>query len=372
MSDVVGQRNAAVHEAAIDSKTRLELLRLVSEYSLPVGSAVLARRLEERGIGITEDAVRYHLRVLDRQGYTKRLGNRGRTITGDGWNELRSSLVDTRLGIGLASQEGLAQQVSMERATGGRAVAASLSIVPTESLGVVLRNAAVACRAGISLGDQVALVRSGERPGGLPIPPDKTGLITVSTATIDGILLSRGLLFRPTFGGLVEVSGWRPLRIVEAIDFGYSSRDPEEILIRFGGTRIRSIAENGHGLLLADVREMIGTCRETVLHILQEIRRSEGLGAVCAVGQVGQPLLGVPVRPHMFAVAIVSGLNPLVASYEAGVPVEFVTNAVMVDRETFSPVESFLPESERENLPTGGAVEGSWSTDGEESLATAP
>ncbi|MCL5734644.1 MAG: NrpR regulatory domain-containing protein, partial [Actinobacteria bacterium] len=342
------------------------------EYSRPIGSAVLARRLEERGIGITEDAVRYHLRVLDRQGCTKRLGNRGRAITEDGWNELHSSFVDTRLGIGLASQEGLAQQVSMERAAGGRRVAVSLSIVPTESLGVVLRNAAVACRAGITLSDRVALVMGGERSGGFPIPPEKTGLITVSTATIDGILLSRGLHFRPTFGGLVEVSGWRPLRIVDAIDFGYSSRDPEEILIRFASTRIRSIAENGHGLLLADVREMIGICRETVLHVLQEIRRSDGLGVVCAVGQVGQPLLGVPVRPHTFAVAIVSGLNPLVASYEAGVPVEFVTNVAMVDRGALSPVESFLPEGERDNLPTGGALESSWSTDGDESSSTAP
>ncbi len=75
----------------------MEILRLVAELESPVGAETLVAKLAERGIDITVDGVRWHLRVLDEQGFTNRVGPRGRVLTERGWRELRRSLVDARM-----------------------------------------------------------------------------------------------------------------------------------------------------------------------------------------------------------------------------------------------------------------------------------
>ncbi|HEX2923252.1 MAG TPA: NrpR regulatory domain-containing protein [Chloroflexota bacterium] len=339
----------------IDSKTRLEILRLVAELDNPVGADTLTGRLAERGIGITVDAVRYHLRLLDEQGFTSRVGNQGRTLTDEGWRELRRSLVDTRMRHALARTETLAQQVSFDPGSRSGQVVASLTIFPADRLSTVLQSAVAACRAGICVSDMSMLVRGGQKLGGVLIPKNRMGLVMSSTATIDGLLLSHGVLFRSTFGGILEVAGWHPYRFVDVVDFGYGSRDPVEVLIRPGSTRVRSTLERGYGLILADVREVVGVARDRVRRILDEIRPC-GLGGVLMVGQVGQPILGVPVQQHTFGIAIVAGVNPTVASYEAGVAAEFHCSETMVDYTTLCPIESLVRETNGEALSVGGSL----------------
>lgn len=337
----------------VDNKTRLEILRLIAELDNPVGAETLTIRLADRGIRLTVDAVRYHLRVLDEQGFTSREGNRGRALTADGWRELQRSLVDTRMRFGLARHETLAQQVTFDPESRVGLVAGSLAVFPAEQLPAVLQHVARACRAGICVSDRVALLSGGEKIGGVPVPSGKVGLVMVSTATVDGILLSRGLLFRPIFGGLVEVAARHPYRFVDVVDYGHGSRDPVEILIRPGSTRIRGIVERGHGLMLADVREMVGAARERVRRLLEEIRGC-GLGGVLTVGDVGQPILGVPVQQHTFGIAMAAGINPIVAAYEAGIMAEFLLNEVLVDYSLLKPVDLLLPESERGSAAVSG------------------
>ena len=339
----------------VDNKTRLEVLRLIAELDNPVGAETIAGRLSDRGIHLTVDAVRYHLRVLDEQGFTSRVGNRGRILTGDGWTELQQSLVDTRMRYGLARHESLAQQVSFDLDTFSGQVVGSLAVFPSEQLERVLSCAARACRAGICVSDRVALVKGGEKFGGVLVPPDKVGIVLVSTATIDGILLSHGLLFRLIFGGLVEVAAWHPYRFVDVVDYGHASRDPVEILIRPGSTRLHDILEKGHGILLADVREMVSTARERVRCLLGGIER-RGFRGVLMIGEVGQPILGIPVHGHTFGVAVVAGINPIVASCELGVPAEFLVNEILVDYASLEPVDLLVPESVRMQGRAGGAL----------------
>jgi repressor of nif and glnA expression len=339
----------------LDNKTRLEILRLIAELDNPVGADTLTGKLAERGTNITVDTVRYHLRVLDEQGFTLRMGNRGRSLTEEGWRELRRSLVDTRMRYALARTEMLAQQVAFDPGNCSGQVVTSLTVFPAEHLVTVLRHAVRACRAGICVGARAAVVSAGEKVGGVLVPPGKVGLLTLSTATLDGLLLSHGVLFRPTFGGIVEVVEWQPYRFVDVVDYGHGSRDPVEVLIRPGSTRLRNTLERGHGLILADVREVVGVARERARRVLEEVQGC-GLGGVLMVGQVGQPILGIPVQQHTFGIALAAGVNPAVPAYEAGVAAEFHCSEAIVEYSSLRPIETLLPKQDQEQLPVGGAL----------------
>jgi repressor of nif and glnA expression len=339
----------------IDNKTRLEILRLIAESDRAIGAETLTGRLALRGINLTVDAVRYHLRVLDEQGFTSRLSNQGRVLTDAGSGELERSLVDTRMRYGLARHESLAQQVTFDPAKSDGKVASTAVTFPVEQLTTVLKSAAKACHAGLCISDRGMIVRAGERFGSMIVPNGKAGLAMVSTSTIDGFLLSRGLLFRPIFGGIVEVAAWRPYRFIDLVDYGRASRDPVELLIRPGSTRINSIIERGHGLLMADVREMVGVARDKVIGLLGEVKSCD-MGGVLMVGQVGQPILGVPVQRYTFGVAMVAGVNPLLASYEIGVLADFMLNETLVDYSSLQPIDTLLPELDGDGVAVSGKL----------------
>lgn len=62
-------------------KKLLEILRILAEHNEVLGARAVARELKERGYDIGERAVRYHMRILDERGLTKRIGYSGRKIT---------------------------------------------------------------------------------------------------------------------------------------------------------------------------------------------------------------------------------------------------------------------------------------------------
>ncbi len=342
-------------ETVVDNDTRLEILRLVSEIDSPIGADSLAVKLEDRGINLTPDAVRYHLRMLDQQKLTYRIGKRGRMVTPEGWRELRRSRVDTRIGWGLARQETMAQQVTFDPYSRRGQVAASLTIFPIEEQEGVLRHVARVARAGLCLSERMALANSGDRVGSVTIPPGKAGIITVSTSTITGILVSQGFLVSTTYAGIAEIADWRPYRFVDVLRYGQGSMDSVENLIRPGSTRVGHTAERGRGLVIADVRELVGVARERARDLLKQLRGC-GIGGVLMVGQVGQPVLGVPVRDHTFGVASLAGVNATLAAYELNVATDFHLVNCLVDYSSLLPAEHLLPEAEVRSWESAGSL----------------
>ncbi len=69
------------------------ILIIIHESHTPIGARLISDRINLQGYAIGERAVRYHLRILDERGLTKRLGYDGRIITERGKNELNNALV---------------------------------------------------------------------------------------------------------------------------------------------------------------------------------------------------------------------------------------------------------------------------------------
>ena len=67
-------------------REKVAILRILGNQAGSAGSNVIARRLkDEYGIELSERAVRYHLRLLDKRGLTQKVSRRdGRNITPQG------------------------------------------------------------------------------------------------------------------------------------------------------------------------------------------------------------------------------------------------------------------------------------------------
>lgn len=61
------------------------ILKILHESAEPLGARVIARRMLEQNIQLSERTVRYHLKIMDERGLTKLVGRRdGRMITDKG------------------------------------------------------------------------------------------------------------------------------------------------------------------------------------------------------------------------------------------------------------------------------------------------
>ncbi|MDQ1278185.1 MAG: HTH-type transcriptional regulator, global nitrogen regulator NrpRI, partial [Thermodesulfobacteriota bacterium] len=86
----------------IERKTLL-ILRILNEVQGPVGSRLIARRMQELGLTSSERAVRYHLKLMDERGLTKLIGQKdGRIITKLGIDELGAARVEDKVGLAIS------------------------------------------------------------------------------------------------------------------------------------------------------------------------------------------------------------------------------------------------------------------------------
>jgi repressor of nif and glnA expression len=98
----------------VERKT-LCILKVLQSLGKPAGSRIIAYRLRDYGIILSERAVRYHLRLMDERGLTELIGDRdGRLITTKGLAEIKNALVKDKVGYAIAKIELLAFQTSFD------------------------------------------------------------------------------------------------------------------------------------------------------------------------------------------------------------------------------------------------------------------
>jgi repressor of nif and glnA expression len=221
--------------------------------------------------------------------------------------------------------EDLAMEVTYNPAENTGKIVYNLSLVHTEKLEAGISLFRNAYRAGLSVSDRVRFFDEGTTLEGLTIPPGFTGICTLCTITLDGILLHHGVPIQPVGGGLVEIDDRVPRRFTHMILYEATTIDPLEVLVAQDLTSILRVMKEGSGTILANLRECHMEAESLVIGLLDDLS-DVGFTGILEVGAPNVPILGVPVSSQYFGIAMVGGTNPMAALKEAGIPV--VTKAL--------------------------------------------
>jgi repressor of nif and glnA expression len=237
-------------------------------------------------------------------------------IGGDWGSSLR--FVNSRI-------EDLAMEVTYNPVENTGRIIFNLSLIQKENLDEAISLFKSAYRAGLSVSDRIRILSDGEQVKDLTIPEGLTGICTMCTITLDGILLRKGIPIQPVGGGLVEIDDRVPRRFIHMILYEATTVDPLEVLVAQDLTSITRVMKEGSGTILANLRECHMEAETLVLGLLDEISEA-GFTGILEVGAPNIPLLGVAASPEYFGVAMVGGTNPMAALKERGIPV--VTKAL--------------------------------------------
>ncbi len=308
----------------------IEILRILYENHEPIGARLIADRMNERGYPIGERGVRYHLRILDERGLTSRQGYDGRVITESGINELNNALVGDRLGFIITRIEKLIYDTTFNLKTGQGSVITNTSIIDKDDLDRIMEIMRTVVNDGFSISPYFMLIEEDTVTPDIKIPPDKIGIATMCSITIDGILMKNGIPVNTRYGGILEVRKQKPYRFEDLIVYTGTTIDPMRIFISRKMTRVLDAVNTGSGVLLANLREIpesAVTRAEDVLDDIMDLR----IGGIAEMGEVGKPVLNAPVDAGMVGIAAYAGVNGMAAVEEMGIRVDTHPISTIVD-----------------------------------------
>jgi len=295
------------------------ILRILNQAQGPLGARIIARRLKEYGVSLSERAVRYHLQFMDQRELTRFVGRRdGRVITAKGMEELRNARVHDKVGYCISRMEILAYKTTFSARAGRGTVPMNVSFFPEDRFEAALRFMRAPFEKGMCVSELVALAPGGGFLGDIHVPYGSMGFATVCSLVLSGMLLKRGIPVEFKFGGILQMSGNRPLRFVELIHYSGTSLDPSEAFISARMTEVRGVVQHGEGKILANFSEIAGVCRDGVEEVVSELREV-GMNPVITMGKTGEAVCQAPVDVNKMGMVLIGGLNPVAAAKEAGI-----------------------------------------------------
>ena len=301
----------------VERKT-IAILKALRESPQPLGSRVLARRLNDQGINLGERAIRYHLKLMDERGLTRTVGRRdGRSITNSGLEEVNNALVNDRVGLMLTKINSIVYQCSFKTEVKSGTVPVNLSLFPAGRFNRALETMKDTFRNKMSLSDLVAVAAEGEKLGETTVSPGKIGLATVSYTVVCAALMRAGIPVDSRFGGIIQVRNYQPLRFVDLIEYGGCSLDPATAFIVGRMTSVGQAAREGNGRILASFCEIPALAlikAEAVIKMLE----AAGINGLVKVGRISEPVCEIPVEVGKVGIILSDGLNPVAAAVEAG------------------------------------------------------
>jgi repressor of nif and glnA expression len=317
-------------EARETERKIVAILKVLSESTEPVGSISIARALQDHGTYLSERAVRYHLRITDERGFTEPLGRDGRMLTAKGLDELRDALAPEQVGFVIERIASLAFQTTFDPEKRSGDLIINTSLFPKDKFKKALSAMKEAFSADVCVSDLVAVAAEGEKLGDTIVPEGRMGLATVCSATINGVLLKRGIPMDSRFGGILEIRNHQPRRFVAVIHYAGSSLDPSLAYIKAGMTSVRDAAARGEGKILANFREIPAAAKPMADQVMEKLKEA-GVGGVVIVGQTSRPVCQIPVGLNKVGVILHGGLNPVAAAEEAGIEADNIANSGLID-----------------------------------------
>ena len=312
----------------------LTILNALGESQSAVGSTVIAKKLKDRGIELSERTIRYHLKMMDERGLTRLIGRRdGRVITELGHAEMKKAMVTHKVGSALTRIETLAfrTDIDLDKRTG--LIPVNISIFSNEDFNKALKLMKPVFKSRFSLSKLVAIANEGEAIGDFITPKGKTALATVCSITVNGTLLKAGVPIDSKFGGILQIRNDEPLRFVELIHYAGSSLDPSEIFIRAKMTSVIRASKDGNGEILANYREIPAVCRPLAEEVSAKLEAA-GLGGTFLLGNISEPVCETPIDLNRVGVVLIGGLNPVAAAAESGLVSESHAMSTVVDYRT--------------------------------------
>ena len=327
-----------VQVASFETERKIiAILKVLSESTESLGSIHIARELERHGIFLSERAVRYHLRITDERGHTQPMGHDGRMLTERGGEELKMALAPEQVGFIHEKLELLAFHTTFDPKTRTGQIPINTSIIDQTDFREAVAAMSEAFRAGLSVSDLVATASEGEKLGSVVVPRGKTGLATVCSVVINGVLLKAGIPTESKFGGVLEIRDSKPRRFVAIINYAGTSLDPSEQYIRAKMTAVGEAARTGHGKILANFREIPAPARSVAQEAVDSLKAA-GIHGIYALGNTSEPICQIAIGLNRVGMVLLGGLNPVAAAVEAGIEIENIAESGMIE---FSQLTSF-------------------------------
>jgi repressor of nif and glnA expression len=317
----------------------LLILKILDESAEPLGARVIARRMSEHDMQLSERTVRYHLKIMDERGLTQLVGRRdGRIITEQGLNEITDARVQDKIGLSISRIDILSFRTTFDIKKKRGLVPVNISFFPQKQFADALKVMKPVFQKKLAVSSRVAVAQAGKTLGGIVVPPGKVGLATVCSIVINGVLLKYGIPIDSKFGGILQIRKGETLRFVELIHYAGSSLDPSEIFIRGKMTSVRQVVAEGEGKILANFREIPALSRSLVDDVIDDLARV-GINGVLSIGSIGQPICQTHVDVNKIGMILVGGLNPVAAACEDGFDVDNKAMSTVMEYEKLQDIE---------------------------------
>ena len=307
------------------------ILQILKDNGQSVGARLIARRMQDAGIILSERAVRYHLKLMDEKGLTRLVGKReGRVITDKGIDEISNAMVQDKVGLAISRIEILAYRTTFDPIHGSGLLPVNISLFPKEQFKDAMKGMKPAFDAGMAVSDFVAVAGENRQLGDVTVPAGKVGLATVCSIVINGVLLKAGIPMDSKFAGILQLKDRKPLRFVELIYYSGSSLDPSETFIMAKMTSVRSVLKKGEGKILANFREIPAPCVTLVKELVSKLKKVR-IGGILCIGEMSEPVCQVHVDLNKVGLILTGGLNPLACAQEMGIKTENRGMATVMD-----------------------------------------
>lgn len=317
----------------------LLILKILHENSESLGARVIARKMSEQGVQLSERTVRYHLKIMDERGLTRLVGRRdGRVITEQGFNEISDARVQDKIGLSISRIDVLSFRTTFDIKKKRGLVPVNISFFPKDQFARALKIMKPVFSKKLAVSSRVAVAPAGKMLGDILVPEGKVGLATVCSIIINGVLLKHGIPIDSKFGGILQMRRGETLRFVELIHYAGSSLDPSEIFIRGKMTSVRNVAAKGEGKILANFREIPALSRALVENVIHDFAKAD-IHGVLSIGGAGQPVCQTNVDMNKIGMILVGGLNPVAAAYEDGIDVDNKAMSTVIDYEKLLEIE---------------------------------
>ena len=313
----------------------IEIMRVINENDKPIGARAIADELNDRGYDIGERAVRYHLRILDERGFTRKHGYAGRTLTELGESEMSDALIGDRFGFVISQIEEMAFRTTINPKTSEGLVPVNISYFAKEDLETVIDVISYTAHSGYMISSKVRIFEEDEDL--IFLPPGKIGIATVCSVTFDGLLLKSGIPVEPSYGGILQIENRKPSYFLDLISYSGTSIDPIQIFMKRKPTSVLEVVEMGRGKILANVRQINLSAYDRVIEIIQQAEKM-GLGGFFPPGEIDESLLGAPIEMGKFGIAIVGGMNGICALEETGIRIETNPVSTVLEYKTMSEI----------------------------------